>query len=76
MIGKTNGEQLRTFYLNGKTIKVEMSDLYKQESPYFLPPEGLTIINMDDPVNPTFERTTAHFNFSHNVYVEEDRPYL
>ena len=53
-----------------------MSDLYKQESPYFLPPEGLTIINMDDPVNPTFERTTAHFNFSHNVYVEEDRPYL
>jgi hypothetical protein len=77
LIGKTNGDTLRDFYGNQLTITVEMSSEHKQESPYYLPPEGLTIISMDEPQKPLLvAKSTKHFNFSHNIYVEEDRPFL
>ena len=77
MIGLTDGNQLKQFLDQKQQVTVNMTDSNRRSSPYFLPPEGLTVISMDDPFSPTLvSHITTNFFFSHNIYVEEDRPYL
>eukprot|EP01091_Cochliopodium_minus_P009519 TRINITY_DN235_c0_g1_i2.p1 TRINITY_DN235_c0_g1~~TRINITY_DN235_c0_g1_i2.p1 ORF type:complete len:612 (-),score=156.48 TRINITY_DN235_c0_g1_i2:5-1606(-) len=77
MVGKSDGDTLRRYYNEGKEVKVLLSVKNARESPFFQRPEGLVIVSMDDPFHPKLiQYYTNDFLFSHNVFVETDRPYL
>eukprot|EP00005_Dracoamoeba_jomungandri_P005977 CAMPEP_0174261528 /NCGR_PEP_ID=MMETSP0439-20130205/11478_1 /TAXON_ID=0 /ORGANISM="Stereomyxa ramosa, Strain Chinc5" /LENGTH=601 /DNA_ID=CAMNT_0015346011 /DNA_START=75 /DNA_END=1880 /DNA_ORIENTATION=- len=77
LIGRTDGDHFKDLLDQGTTVTVSLTHNNLQQDPLYSPPEGLTIIDMSDPRDPELvTRRRTEFQFSHNVFVEFDRPYL
>eukprot|EP01130_Rhizamoeba_saxonica_P003842 TRINITY_DN1593_c0_g2_i1.p1 TRINITY_DN1593_c0_g2~~TRINITY_DN1593_c0_g2_i1.p1 ORF type:complete len:616 (+),score=130.84 TRINITY_DN1593_c0_g2_i1:34-1848(+) len=76
LVGKSDGLSFKSALENGP-VNVTLTAENKQVSPLYSPPEGLTILDLSDPYKPTmFARDRTDFKFAHNLYIEEDRPWM
>jgi hypothetical protein len=57
-------------------VTISLSTQNLQTSPYFGPPEGLTIVDITNPYSPVTTHMLNDFSAAHNVYLEENRGLL
>ena len=72
LVQKSDGEALKA----QPDVLIKLSPNNRQISPYFQQPEGLVVIDFSNPDVPVKKNIRTDFSSAHNVYVEEDRPYL
>jgi hypothetical protein len=75
LVQKSAGLALKTASEAGQVV-VKLNPNNRKISPFYQQPEGLTIVDFSNPEDPQTTHDRSQFSSAHNVFVEEERPYL